>query len=168
MASPQLQEFCIVDASTGVEVIGATIGPSGIHFSYYKDETGANLSMPTITEKGGGWYGFLPVFTTGHCIQYSIQCGSAYVPSVVSNFLRPEDYAAELLDTSTLSTKLDELLDLGEGRWTIEKTGPNANRLVLYDRNGALLGTCDLLDSLGNPTSVNPYTRSVLVHQGNL
>jgi len=94
MASPKLQEFCIVDASTGVEVIGATLGRQEFIFRTIKDETGANLSMAYHHRKRWRLVWLLPVFTTGHCNPIFNPVGSAYVPSVVSNFLRPEDYAA--------------------------------------------------------------------------
>jgi len=80
MASPQLQEFCIVDASTGVEVIGATIGPSGIHFRTIKmrqEPTCPCLPSPKKVAAGMASYLFSPLATASNI---SIQCGSAYVP----------------------------------------------------------------------------------------
>lgn len=46
--------------SANAPIVGATIGPAGIHFSQYTDRTGSARSQPTIVEIGGGLYGFIP------------------------------------------------------------------------------------------------------------
>ena len=160
MPSPQYQDFVLQDSSTGALVVAQTIGNPGIHFLAYTDETGAALSQPTIVNLGNGHYGFIPVFTTSHNILYSITCGSGVMPASVSGFIRPEDYNTDSLDISSLSDRVDQVLDNFEGKWQIFTTGIYANSMVVYKRNGDILKIFALTDKNGNPTTVNPYTRN--------
>lgn len=74
------------------------------------------------------------------------------------------DAASSTLATAaalvTAQSDLTDLMDIGLGRWKIEVTGGDANRLVLYRQDGVtVLKKFDLLDSAGDPTFINPFTR---------
>ena len=140
MPSPQIITFFLFTGGN-TPVTGAT--PS---FITYKDETGANLSQPTIHEIGGGAYYFTPVFTVGHGIAYVIGTGVAN-PPLVYGYLRPEGFG------------VDSLLDEAFGKWQIMTTGPDINKLVLYRSDGTVLQKFLLEDGAGTPTYINPYAR---------
>jgi hypothetical protein len=154
MASQQLQSFHIFNMTTGAPITGAVIGPGGLEFEYYKNELGADLAKPVIFEQGGGAYAFEPAFITDHCINYVITVPAGTSPTRIYGFIRPEDYVSETIDTN-----VGTLLDHAEGKWTIFDSGPDANRMVVYDRAGSVLKKFDLFDASGNPTAINPYSR---------
>src|SRR6185436_21089237 len=83
--SPQKIVFAIYD-SANVPKTGAT--PV---FDTYKDDSGANLSQPTINEIGGGLYSFNPTFPINKDIAYIINTG--FNPMRYSGYARAEDFA---------------------------------------------------------------------------
>lgn len=177
MASPKLEVFFLFDQTTGEPVTGQT----GIAFETYKNDQGVNvLPQPTISEIGGGAYGFLPVFADAdRGIVYVIECGSDVSPARVSRYMRPEDWRTDNVDVAVstrasqtsvdslgalaleeLEEKVDRIIHFNEGKWQIHTTGSDANRLVIYDEDGTtVLVKFDLYDSSGIPTSVNPYKK---------
>jgi hypothetical protein len=136
MPSPQIVQFTLIDPSTFAPVTGAV--PT---FVTYKDETGTNLSQPTIHEVGGGAYYFTPVFTLDHTIHYLINPNASSQPVRVAGMVRPEDFAQE-------------------GQWRIFNTGGNTNQLWYYAAdNTTVLAKYDLFDFDGNPASVGVAQR---------
>jgi len=92
MASPKLEVFFLYDRATGAPLAGQTIGQSGVKFLSYKDDLGANVSQPTITELGSGAYGFLPVFNDpARAIIYTLDTNGV-LPAYFTRFMRPEDW----------------------------------------------------------------------------
>ncbi len=146
MASPKMQLFFLTSASTGAPLPGVV--PV---FTSYTDETGASITPPAITEVGGGVYKFTPVFPTDKIVVFVIDGTSATAGRYQYGYLRPEDFYE------------DYILDLYQhsfGKWIIQTTGPDANRLVLYKEDGTtVLKKFDLFDSSGAPTAVNPFSR---------
>jgi hypothetical protein len=148
MASPKIEVFFLYDASTGVPLTGAT--PV---FDTYKDDLGANLAQPSITEIGGGAYKFTPDITTtpDRGIAYVIDGGATASPRRVARYVRPEDYSTDLVV---------DLWDMEFGKWQIGTSGPDINRLVTYRTDGVtILKKFNLFDSAGVPTSINPFRR---------
>src|SRR5262245_53281190 len=129
MASPKIEVFFIYD-NGGVPIAGAT--PT---FETYKDDLGANLSQPSITEVGGGAYKFTPVFPSNRGIVYVVLTGGN--PARLAKFIRPEDFNLDNADvptssvasggSGTLEPKVDQLLAIAKGKWEIKITGPDAN-----------------------------------------
>ena len=145
MASPKIIVFTIYNVATGVPQAGLT--PS---FSVYKDDTGANLANPAITEIGGGLYKFTPAFTTGRGIAYIV--ATTANPSYLAGYLRPEDF---FTDDIELIKKIET------NKWTIMTVGPLANHMVIYDDDNVTpILTLLLTDAGGSPTTVNPYGRT--------
>lgn len=143
--SPKIEVVAFYDAS-GVPLTGLT--PT---FDTYKDDLGANLTQPAITEIGGGFYKFTPNLTTPtRGIVYVINGGSTANPQRQARFVRPEDYFPDLLQ---------DLWDVEFGRWQVVTSGLDINKLVLYRPDGSVLKKFDLLDQAGAPTTVNPYRR---------
>jgi hypothetical protein len=159
MASPKIEVFFVYDG-TGAPLTGLT--PT---FEVYKDDLGANLTQPTITEIGGGAYKFTPVFPANRGIAYIVLTGGN--PARIAKFIRPEDYNLDNADVptssraaSTLEGKVDELLQIGKGKWEIKTSGPDANRLIIYEADGTtVLRKFDLFDKDGLPTAINPFKR---------
>lgn len=153
MASPTTEVFFVYDLTTGSPLTGAV---GSMSFSTYKDETGSNLSQPSIREIGGGAYGFDPVFASpSHGVVYVVSTGASGNPSHVARYARPEDYY-----TDTIYTTVRDLQQFQEGRWKIFTTGPEANRMLVYDVDGTtVLKRFTLRDASGNPTATNPYER---------
>lgn len=156
MASPKLEAFQVYNISTGAPLTGAA---GGMSFAAYKDSTGANLVAPAITEIGGGWYGFVPTLPVdpNKGLVYTVATGAA--PTYVGRYVRPEDYTTD--DIPTIKSDLALLKKVGVNRWQIHTTGPDANRLVIYDDDGTTpLYKFSLADSNGAPTTSAPYRRT--------
>lgn len=150
MASPKLEVFFIYNLATGAPQTGI----AGITFDTYKNDLGVNVANPTISEIGGGAYGFTPVFADpARAIVYVINVNNvAYSPQRVARFMRPEDWTTD--DISTL-------LDYESGKWEIVTTGGDANRIIYYAADGVtVLKKFDLTDDNGDPTSTNPFVRT--------
>lgn len=113
--------FFLFNITTNAPVTGAS--PT---FLMYKDDTGANLTQPAITEIGGGAYGFSPSFTANRGIVYVVDTG--HNPSRVHRYIRPEDWANE-----AIAADVTFLRKLATNRWKIHTTGPNANQLIYFD-----------------------------------
>lgn len=145
--SPKICVFFLYNASTGAPAAGET--PV---FSTYKDDTGSNVSQPTISEIGGGAYKFTPAFPTGKGLAFVISSGSTALPLYQHGFLRPEDYFVD--DIAVLK-------QIAAGKWQIHTTGGDANRLVLYDDDGTtVLYKFDLADDAGDPTTGSVFKRT--------
>lgn len=145
--SPKIVVFWLYNASTGAPQAGET--PV---FSVYKDNLGNNMAQPAITAIGGGAYKFTPVFDTGEGIAFSINSGSTAEPVYQSGYLRPEDYFID--DIAVLK-------QIGAGKWQIHTTGPDANRMIIYDDDGTtVLYKFDLADQGGGATYTNPFRRT--------
>lgn len=158
MASPKIEVIFIYNEITGAPVTGATFT-----FETYKDHTGVNLTAPSITEIGGGAYCFTPSFTTDKGIVYILRTDTANAtPKRVSRYMRPEDWNTDNSDLpiSSLSATIDELSAIAKGKWEIKTTGPDANRLILYDTDGiTVIQKFDLKDASGSPTTTSIYRR---------
>lgn len=147
MASPKIEVIAVYSATTGSPLTGQTLT-----FDTYKDDLGVNVSQPTITEIGGGFYKFTPVFASpNRGIAYIVNTGAGATPERVARFMRPEDW-----NTDSLAF----LTQYESGKWEIKTTGPDANRLIIYDADGTtVLIKYDLFDNVGAPTSTNPFKR---------
>lgn len=145
MAAPTPEVFLVLSLTTSLPLTGAT--PT---FSYYAKETGSTVSQPSISEIGGGLYKFTPVFAdTTHGICYVIATGGN--PAYVTRYMRPTDYATDLLP---------DISAIEKGAWEIKQSGPNANKLLIYDTdNTTILFSFNLYDNAGSLTSVNPFKR---------
>lgn len=147
MASPKIEVFFLYDG-TGAPLTGAV--PV---FDTYKDDLGVNLTQPSITEIGGGAYKFTPDITTNpnRGIAYVIDGTAAASPRRLARYVRPEDYALDLVV---------DLWDMEFGKWQIMTSGGDINRLVTYRTDGVtILKKFNLFDSAGVPTSINPFRR---------
>ncbi len=134
MASPQIVVFALFNSAQ------APLAGQSPTFATYKDETGTNLSQPTISEIGGGFYKFTPVLIAGHGIAYMIDGGALATPQYQYNYLRPEDFY---------------LLKVLQNRWKVV-----GNQLLIYDDDGttAVL-TFNLFDNVGAPTMTKIFER---------
>lgn len=143
-----IQGFLIVDAVTGLPVTGAT---GGMTFEYYADDLGgAAPAVPIVTEIGGGCYKFYPQFPASddRGVVYMLNTGAGHRPLRVYGYLRPTDEAED--DLPTLAQR--EL-----GGWRIFTTGPDADRLVVYDADGTTpLAKFPLRDLVGAPSATAP------------
>ena len=144
MASPKTITFCITNPTTGAPVTG--LSPT---FVTYKDDTGTNVAQPAITEIGGGFYKFTPVFTTNHSINYLVDTVGNN-PRSYFGTVRPEDYYPDLLQ---------DMSDETFGEWRIFTSGGDANKLVLYRPDSSVLKKFDLTDQFSNPTFSAPFRR---------
>lgn len=148
MASPKIEVFFLYDASTGAPLTGAS--PT---FDTYKDDLGADLAQPTISEIGGGAYKFTPDLTTDPArgIVYIVDGGASAAPRRQARYVRPEDFAPDLVQ---------DLWDMEFGKWEIKTSGADINRLITYRTDGVtILKKFNLFDSAGVPTSINPFRR---------
>jgi len=148
MSSPKIEVFFLYNASTGVPLTGAV--PT---FDTYKDDLGFNLTQPAITEIGGGAYGFTPDITTNpdRGVVYVVNGTISAMPQRLARFIRPEDYAADLLP---------DMYAMDFGKWEIKTAGLDINRLLTYKLDGStILKKFNLFDSAGAPTSINPFKR---------
>lgn len=63
-------------------------------------------------------------------------------------------------NVTTVNNNVTVLRKYEEGRWKVFISGPDANRIVLYDTDGVTpLLKFDLKDSAGSATFVNPFER---------
>ena len=148
MSTPKIEVFFLYDATTQAPLTGAV--PV---FDTYKDDLGADLSQPSITEIGGGAYKSTRALTTTPTrrIVYVVDGTAAASPRRVARFVRPEDYAPDLLP---------DMYDMDFGKWQIHTSGPDINRMVTYRIDGVtILKKFDLFDAAGVPTSINPFRR---------
>jgi hypothetical protein len=146
MASPKIVVFALFSASSGSPLPGQTPG-----FLTYKDEAGTDITMPTISEVGGGLYKFTPNFTTNHGAGFMIDAGASSSQRYLYGYLRPEDYYVD---------NLQDLYDVEFGKWEVVTTGPDANKMVLYRPDDTVLKKFDLTDAAGNPTFSSPFKRT--------
>jgi hypothetical protein len=165
MASPKIEVIFIYD-SDGEPLEGQV--PS---FETYKDDLGADLVQPVVTEIGGGAYKFTPSFPTDRGIVYVLNTDTGGNPTRIAKFMRPEDFNLDNCDVLTSSVdasgsltiepKIDELLQIQKGKWEIKTIGEDANRLIIYEADGStVLQKFDLADKDGLPTSINPFKRT--------
>lgn len=158
MPSPKIEVIFLYNETTGLPMTGATFT-----FETYKDNTGANVTPPAITEIGGGVYSFAPSFTANKGIVYILRADTANAtPKRVARYVRPEDWNTDNSDIpfSTINSAVEELVSIAKGKWEIKTTGPDANRLILYDIDGTtIIQKFDLKDASGSPTSTSVYKR---------
>lgn len=148
MASPQIELIVFYNASTGAPLTGLT--PSFL--TYINADSGAAIAQPAISELGGGAYKFTPVNSTGVAIFYLMDGGATATPRYASRLIRPEDWNVDSIST---------ILQYSQGRWKIHTSGPDANRLVIYEEDGTtVVRKFDLTDSGGSPTTTSPYERT--------
>ena len=111
--SPRIEAFTVYDIATGAPKAGKAIGPGAaqIHFTTYQNESGVAIApAPTISEIGGGVYGFTIVFPSAvHCISYVIDTGGDS-PAHYDRFARPEDYNPDEIDEIVVSTSAITLI----------------------------------------------------------
>jgi hypothetical protein len=63
-------------------------------------------------------------------------------------------------DVAAVKSVADTLKQIETGRWKYFKTGPNANKMILYAVDGSTpLFTFSMLDETGTPTSTSPFER---------
>lgn len=153
MASPQIVEFPIYDATTGALVSGLA---GSLTFDVYEDETGLALAQPVFNEVGStGHYYFTPTFTANHHVIYTVNCGANHAPLRYSGDLRPEDFNGDQIpgigtNVSSVLTIVQNMQQYQQGTWKIVTTGPDANRIVIYDTTGTVvLAKYDLKQSDG-------------------
>jgi hypothetical protein len=148
MSSPKLEVFFIYD-SASAPLSGLT--PT---FDVYKDDLGADLLRPTISEIGSsGAYKFTPDVTSipGRGIAYVVNCGAGAWPIRLARYIRPEDFAVDMIT---------DLWEEAFGKWKIFTSGPDINRLVLYKTDGVtVLKKFDLQSQAGFPTTINPFAK---------
>lgn len=150
MASPKIEVFFLYNESTGTPLTGQV---GLLTFDTYVNDLGAAVTQPSFTEIGGGAYFFTPVFANpNRGIVYIVNSGAGATPARVARFMRPEDWTTD--DISTL-------LKYQEGRWKVFTSGPDANRLVIYDTdNVTVLKKFDLLDNTAAPGVFNILERT--------
>lgn len=150
MASPKKEVLVFYSAATGARLSGLT--PA---FTVYRTDTNTDLSgsAPAIAEIGTtGFYAFTPTFADpDRMIVYEVDGGATAANRYITRVMRPEDWYTDDIVT---------LLKHMEGRWRIHTSGGDANRLVIYDTDGTTpLIKFDLKDSVGDPTTINPFER---------
>jgi hypothetical protein len=147
MASPAIEVLFFYSASTGAPLTGLT--PT---FTTYTDTSATPVAQPVISEIGGGAYKFTPVLTASQGIVYVVDGGATASPRYQTRYIRTSDFAG-LDDVLTL-------LKYAEGRYKIFTSGPDANRLVLYDTDDVtVLIKFDLYNSAGSAAASNTYER---------
>lgn len=136
MASPKLEVFFLFDG-TGAPKTGHT----GMSFSAYKDDLGVDVTpQPTISELGGGAYGFLPAFADPARGIFYVLDTNGMSPLYYTRYMRPEDWSAD---------SIDRILDLTEGRWKIDKI---LKQMICYKTDGVTeVRRFNLYNDLGNP-----------------
>jgi hypothetical protein len=150
MASPKIECFVVYDESTGAPRTGIA---GDMSFVAYKDDLGADLAQPAITEVGGGAYKFTPVFAdAARGIVYVLNTGTGSAPGHISRYMRPEDWNDD---------ELAVVRKVLTNKTQIHTTGPYINQLVVYDDDDTtVLLIFDLADEDGNPVAVNPYRKT--------
>lgn len=141
MSSPKNFVFTVYDPATGLPKSGIV---GQLSFRTYVDETGSNVTPPSISAIGGGsgGYQFTPVFPADHGLYFEIQVAGGYLPLIVSGYLDPRDYALDTLPS--IATDVTSLKNHQQGSWEIPTSGPDANRMVFYDLLGNVLDKYDL------------------------
>ncbi len=149
MASPKMEVFFVKSTVDNLPLIGAS---GTMAFETYVNDLGAPITPPSIVELGGGLYGFTPVFaSSSRGLAYVITTTTNGNPDRVYRYMRPEDWNPD---------KIDILMQIETGKWEIKISGPDANRLIIYDADGTtVLYKFDLFSSTGSPSSLNPYKR---------
>jgi hypothetical protein len=140
----------MVTDAAGTPVTG---GAAGMSFEVYKDDTGTNVTAPSIVEIAGGLYKFVPNLSASPSrgIVYVLNTGAGRLPARYWRYIRPEDWSDDTVVTlrKTLTN-----------RSKIHTTGPEANRLVIYDDDGTtVLLRFDLKDVLGIAGTTNPFEK---------
>lgn len=92
MASPRVFGFALYSNIDGSPLAGQT--PT---FLVYCDETGTDITPPSIIEVKGGMYYFVPTFRTNHALVFLIDGGVNALSRYDSQVMRPEDYDVDLI-----------------------------------------------------------------------
>lgn len=135
---------------------------TNLSFDQYLRDDGVALGEPSFFEIGGdgasGVYAFEPSVPTGYGIAYVVACSGTVTPKKQAGFLRAEDWNTDGIPA--IQDDVTALRSWTEGRWKIHTSGPDANRLVLYQPDGTtVLAKFDLKNAAGAATTVNPYER---------
>lgn len=130
MASPKSISFVVFNNATGLPLTGFA---GSLTFLTYKDETGADLTQPSIIEEGGGFYSFTPTFTTNHKINYVISTSTA-LPGTVWGTLRPEDFNGDQI-TAIVNTTTT-IQQFQQGNWELVTSGPDTGKYIIYGPDG--------------------------------
>lgn len=168
MASPKDFVFFVLSSATGLPATGLT--PT---FATYKDNTGANVSQPAITEIGGGLYKFTPVFADpAKYIAFVISTGQN--PPYQPGYLRPSDFYVDALETYSTDVGFTQdivtvvqdttalLLKHATADERVHTSGPSSGRAIRYDSadHSTVLGEWEVFGEDGTtPDVVNPYYR---------
>jgi hypothetical protein len=130
MASPKSEVFFLYDASTGAPAIGVT----GMSFDTYKNDLGADISNPTISEIGGGAYKFTPVFASpDRGLAYVLNTNSVLVsPTRVARYMRPEDWNLDQI--TDISSSLVRALGMLHENSVLDNTAYNTDNNLLSGR----------------------------------
>jgi hypothetical protein len=100
MASPRREIYLATNATSGAPLSGLT--PT---FLTYKDETGTNLTQPSITEVGTtGIYMFTPTLQINHIIVYVIDNGASAANRYEWGTIRAEEYDIDLVAGNPAAT----------------------------------------------------------------
>lgn len=152
MSSPKAEFFAVYNLTTGALLSGQA---GSMSFDVYVDTTGASVTTPTITEIGStGIYTFTPNMPASPTrgLVYVLNTGTNANPAKIFRYVRPEDYTTD---------NIPDILQATTGAYAIFNSGPDADRLVIYDSDGTTPKfKFDLKDALGIPTATNPATRT--------
>lgn len=140
MLPPKIEVFMLFNLA-GAPLTGVV--PT---FLTYKDDLGVNVAQPAISEVGGGFYKFTPVFSPNtRGIGYVIDGTVAASPRYVYRYMDVSDWW--IADIKTYQF----------GRW---KINTSTNKLEIYAEDGVtLLTSYDLKDAAGNATSTQIFDR---------
>jgi hypothetical protein len=178
VATPTSEIFFVYNLTDGTPR-GGLVGT--LAFSFYKDETGADVSPPTFTQIAPGAYKFTPVFPSPgvHGIVYMINAGAGSNPPFIARYMRSEDYASDGVpaiatsvtgiastttstasDVTTIKPKIQDLHDMDFGQHSVNTSGPDANKLVVKRPDTTVLQKFALTDKDGNPAYRNVTTKT--------
>ena len=149
-----LQVFALFDSG------GAPLTGQSPTFTTYSDTTGASRTPPTISEIGGGLYGFDPTaadITVGTV--FMIDGGMSANPRYSYGYVAPGTGSSA--DITAILTAVTSI----QGYWANKQTigvnpGPNQNQQVFYASDGTTpVLRFNLQDGDGNPTSGDIFTK---------
>jgi hypothetical protein len=171
---------------SGVPVTGMLPANVASTSAYVKKSDGTLATISLVN--GSTWFevdstkfpGLYDVLVPGSALsligqtQLSVQPAAAAFVGTILSFeveVAPADAAfytsargtkLDALDSvATLVSQLQDLTDERFGKWVIETTGPDANRLVLYKLDGiTILKKFNLADINGDPNFINPFSRT--------
>jgi len=153
MSTPNPVVLNVYDGTTDAPYAGVA---GSLSFVAYVDDTGTPVTPPAITKVANGIFIFTPVFS-GHGIYYIVSTGQA--PLYLAGYVRPED-TASADSVSTILSTVQQMQKAEQGKWAIVTSGPDANRLVIFDTDGTTpLLKFNLFDAAGSPTVASIFSR---------